>query len=160
MNFKNIEIQIPMSELTDLQKLHLETAEQLISNMFSVSHVKIPKNKFSYDGETFTIINVHAEYLHSFLTKDIHQTIQDNEEEHVKFIQNYIKQQFSNFSRQVIKSKSDIDEIEKSLNTIIKYYKLNTTNLLFPKYLSSEDFINYINILAIDVPQTILSLRQ
>lgn len=160
MNFKNIEIQIPMSELTDLQKLHLETAEQLISNMFSVSHVKIPKNKFSYDGETFTIINVHAGYLHSFLTKDIHQTIQDNEEEHVKFIQNYIKQQFSNFSRQVIKSKSDIDEIEKSLNTIIKYYKLNTTNLLFPKYLSSEDFINYINILAIDVPQTILSLRQ
>ena len=158
MNFKNIEI--PMSELTDLQKLHLETAEQLISNMFSVSHVKIPKNKFSYDGETFTIINVHAGYLHSFLTKDIHQTIQDNEEEHVKFIQNYIKQQFSNFSRQVIKSKSDIDEIEKSLNTIIKYYKLNTTNLLFPKYLSSEDFINYINILAIDVPQTILSLRQ
>ena len=160
MNFKNIEIQIPMSELTDLQKLHLETAEQLISNMFSVSAVKIPKNKFSYDGETFTIINVHAGYLHSFLTKDIHQTIQDNEEEHVKFIQNYIKQQFSNFSRQVIKSKSDIDEIEKSLNTIIKYYKLNTTNLLFPKYLSSEDFINYINILAIDVPQTILSLRQ
>ena len=160
MNFKNIEIQIPMSELTDLQKLHLETAEQLISNMFSVSAVKIPKNKFSYDGETFTIINVHAEYLHSFLTKDIHQTIQDNEEEHVKFIQNYIKQQFSNFSRQVIKSKSDIDEIEKSLNNIIKYYKLNTTNLLFPKYLSSEDFINYINILAIDVPQTILSLRQ
>ena len=160
MNFKNIEIQIPMSELTDLQKLHLETAEQLISNMFSVSHVKIPKNKFSYDGQTFTIINVHAGYLHSFLTKDIHQTIQDNEEEHVKFIQNYIKQQFSNFSRQVIKSKSDIDEIEKSLNTIIKYYKLNTTNLLFPKYLSSEDFINYINILAIDVPQTILSLRQ
>ena len=160
MNFKNIEIQIPMSELTDLQKLHLETAEQLISNMFSVSHVKIPKNRFSYDGEIFTIINVHAGYLHSFLTKDIHQTIQDNEEEHVKFIQNYIKQQFSNFSRQVIKSKSDIDEIEKSLNTIIKYYKLNTTNLLFPKYLSSEDFINYINILAIDVPQTILSLRQ
>ena len=160
MDFKNIEIQIPMSELTDLQKLHLETAEQLISNMFSVSAVKIPKNKFSYDGETFTIINVHAGYLHSFLTKDIHQTIQDNEEEHVKFIQNYIKQQFSNFSRQVIKSKSDIDEIEKSLNTIIKYYKLNTTNLLFPKYLSSEDFINYINILAIDVPQTILSLRQ
>ncbi len=160
MGFKNIEIQIPMSELTDLQKLHLETAEQLISNMFSVSHVKIPKNKFSYDGQTFTIINVHAGYLHSFLTKDIHQTIQDNEEEHVKFIQNYIKQQFSNFSRQVIKSKSDIDEIEKSLNTIIKYYKLNTTNLLFPKYLSSEDFINYINILAIDVPQTILSLRQ
>ena len=160
MNFKNIEIQIPMSELTDLQKLHLETAEQLISNMFSVSAVKIPKNKFSYDGQTFTIINVHAGYLHSFLTKDIHQTIQDNEEEHVKFIQNYIKQQFSNFSRQVIKSKSDIDEIEKSLNTIIKYYKLNTTNLLFPKYLSSEDFINYINILAIDVPQTILSLRQ
>ena len=160
MNFKNIEIQIPMSELTDLQKLHLETANQLISNMFSVSAVKIPKNKFSYDGETFTIINVHAGYLHSFLTKDIHQTIQDNEEEHVKFIQNYIKQQFSNFSRQVIKSKSDIDEIEKSLNTIIKYYKLNTTNLLFPKYLSSEDFINYINILAIDVPQTILSLRQ
>ena len=42
----------------------------------------------------------------------------------------------------------------------IKYCKLNTTNLLFPKYLSSEDFINYINILAIDVPQTILSLRQ
>ena len=160
MNFKNIEIQIPMSELTDLQKLHLETANQLISNMFSVSAVKIPNNKFSYDGETFTIINVHAGYLHSFLTKDIHQTIQDNEEEHVKFIQNYIKQQFSNFSRQVIKSKSDIDEIEKSLNTIIKYYKLNTTNLLFPKYLSSEDFINYINILAIDVPQTILSLRQ
>ena len=160
MNFKNIEIQIPMSELTDLQKLHLETANQLISNMFSVSAVKIPKNKFSYDGEIFTIINVHAGYLHSFLTKDIHQTIQDNEEEHVKFIQNYIKQQFSNFSRQVIKSKSDIDEIEKSLNTIIKYYKLNTTNLLFPKYLSSEDFINYINILAIDVPQTILSLRQ
>ena len=160
MDFKNIEIQIPMSELTDLQKLHLETAEQLISNMFSVSAVKIPKNKFSYDGEIFTIINVHAGYLHSFLTKDIHQTIQDNEEEHVKFIQNYIKQQFSNFSRQVIKSKSDIDEIEKSLNTIIKYYKLNTTNLLFPKYLSSEDFINYINILAIDVPQTILSLRQ
>ena len=160
MNFKNIEIQIPMSELTDLQKLHLETTEQLISNMFSVSAVKIPKNKFSYDGQTFTIINVHAGYLHSFLTKDIHQTIQDNEEEHVKFIQNYIKQQFSNFSRQVIKSKSDIDEIEKSLNTIIKYYKLNTTNLLFPKYLSSEDFINYINILAIDVPQTILSLRQ
>ena len=160
MNFKNIEIQIPMSELTDLQKLHLETAEQLISNMFSVSAVKIPKNKFSYDGQTFTIIIVHAGYLHSFLTKDIHQTIQDNEEEHVKFIQNYIKQQFSNFSRQVIKSKSDIDEIEKSLNTIIKYYKLNTTNLLFPKYLSSEDFINYINILAIDVPQTILSLRQ
>ena len=160
MDFKNIEIQIPMSELTDLQQLHLETAEQLISNMFSVSAVKIPKNKFSYDGETFTIINVHAGYLHSFLTKDIHQTIQDNEEEHVKFIQNYIKQQFSNFSRQVIKSKSDIDEIEKSLNTIIKYYKLNTTNLLFPKYLSSEDFINYINILAIDVPQTILSLRQ
>ena len=160
MNFKNIEIQIPMSELTDLQKLHLETANQLISNMFSVSAVKIPKNRFSYDGEIFTIINVHAEYLHSFLTKDIHQTIQDNEEEHVKFIQNYIKQQFSNFSRQVIKSKSDIDEIEKSLNTIIKYYKLNTTNLLFPKYLSSEDFINYINILAIDVPQTILSLRQ
>ena len=160
MNFKNIEIQIPMSELTDLQKLHLETAEQLISNMFSVSAVKIPKNKFSYDGQTFTIINVHAGYLHSFLTKDIHQTIQDNEEEHVKFIQNYIKQQFSNFSRQVIKSKSDIDEIEKSLNTIIKYYKLNTTNLLFPKYLSSEDFINYINILVIDVPQTILSLRQ
>ena len=160
MDFKNIEIQIPMSELTDLQKLHLETAEQLISNMFSVSAVKIPKNKFSYDGQTFTIINVHAGYLHSFLTKDIHQTIQDNEEEHVKFIQNYIKQQFSNFSRQVIKSKSDIDEIEKSLNTIIKYYKLNTTNLLFPKYLSSEDFINYINILAIDVPQTILSLRQ
>ena len=160
MNFKNIEIQIPMSELTDLQKLHLETAEQLISNMFSVSAVKIPKNRFSYDGEIFTIINVHAGYLHSFLTKDIHQTIQDNEEEHVKFIQNYIKQQFSNFSRQVIKSKSDIDEIEKSLNTIIKYYKLNTTNLLFPKYLSSEDFINYINILAIDVPQTILSLRQ
>ena len=160
MNFKNIEIQIPMSELTDLQKLHLETAEQLISNMFSVSAVKIPKNKFSYDGETFTIINVHAGYLHSFLTKDIHQTIQDNEEEHVKFIQNYVKQQFSDFSRQVIKSKSDIDEIEKSLNTIIKYYKLNTTNLLFPKYLSSEDFINYINILAIDVPQTILSLRQ
>ena len=160
MNFKNIEIQIPMSELTDLQKLHLETANQLLSNMFSVSPVKIPKNKFSYDGETFTIINVHAGYLHSFLTKDIHQTIQDNEEEHVKFIQNYIKQQFSNFSRQVIKSKSDIDEIEKSLNTIIKYYKLNTTNLLFPKYLSSEDFINYINILAIDVPQTILSLRQ
>lgn len=160
MNFKNIEIQIPMSELTDLQKLHLETANQLISNMFSVSAVKIPKNRFSYDGETFTIINVHAGYLHSFLTKDIHQTIQDNEEEHVKFIQNYIKQQFSNFSRQVIKSKSDIDEIEKSLNTIIKYYKLNTTNLLFPKYLSSEDFINYINILAIDVPQTILSLRQ
>ena len=160
MNFKNIEIQIPMSELTDLQKLHLETANQLISNMFSVSPVKIHKNKFSYDGEIFTIINVHAGYLHSFLTKDIHQTIQDNEEEHVKFIQNYIKQQFSNFSRQVIKSKSDIDEIEKSLNTIIKYYKLNTTNLLFPKYLSSEDFINYINILAIDVPQTILSLRQ
>ena len=160
MDFKNIEIQIPMSELTDLQKLHLETANQLISNMFSVSAVKIPKNKFSYDGEIFTIINVHAGYLHSFLTKDIHQTIQDNEEEHVKFIQNYIKQQFSNFSRQVIKSKSDIDEIEKSLNTIIKYYKLNTTNLLFPKYLSSEDFINYINILAIDVPQTILSLRQ
>ena len=160
MNFKNIEIQIPMSELTDLQKLHLETAEQLISNMFSVSAVKIPKNKFSYDGQTFTIINVHAGYLHSFLTKDIHQTIQDKEEEHVKFIQNYIKQQFSNFSRQVIKSKSDIDEIEKSLNTIIKYYKLNTTNLLFPKYLSSEDFINYINILAIDVPQTIRSLRQ
>ena len=160
MNFKNIEIQIPMSELTDLQKLHLETAEQLISNMFSVSAVKIPKNKFSYDGQTFTIINVHAGYLHSFLTKDIHQTIQDNEEEHVKFIQNYVKQQFSDFSRQVIKSKSDIDEIEKSLNTIIKYYKLNTTNLLFPKYLSSEDFINYINILAIDVPQTILSLRQ
>ena len=160
MDFKNIEIQIPMSELTDLQKLHLETANQLISNMFSVSPVKIPKNKFSYDGEIFTIINVHAGYLHSFLTKDIHQTIQDNEEEHVKFIQNYIKQQFSNFSRQVIKSKSDIDEIEKSLNTIIKYYKLNTTNLLFPKYLSSEDFINYINILAIDVPQTILSLRQ
>ncbi len=160
MNFKNIEIQIPMSELTDLQKLHLETANQLISNMFSVSAVKIPKNRFSYDGEIFTIINVHAGYLHSFLTKDIHQTIQDNEEEHVKFIQNYIKQQFSNFSRQVIKSKSDIDEIEKSLNTIIKYYKLNTTNLLFPKYLSSEDFINYINILAIDVPQTILSLRQ
>ena len=160
MNFKNIEIQIPMSELTDLQKLHLETANQLLSNMFSVSAVKIPKNRFSYDGEIFTIINVHAEYLHSFLTKDIHQTIQDNEEEHVKFIQNYIKQQFSNFSRQVIKSKSDIDEIEKSLNTIIKYYKLNTTNLLFPKYLSSEDFINYINILAIDVPQTILSLRQ
>ena len=160
MNFKNIEMQIPMSELTDLQKLHLEIAEQLISNMFSVSAVKIPKNKFSYDGQTFTIINVHAGYLHSFLTKDIHQTIQDNEEEHVKFIQNYIKQQFSNFSRQVIKSKSDIDEIEKSLNTIIKYYKLNTTNLLFPKYLSSEDFINYINILAIDVPQTILSLRQ
>ena len=158
MNFKNIEI--PMSELTDLQKLHLETANQLISNMFSVSAVKIPKNRFSYDGEIFTIINVHAGYLHSFLTKDIHQTIQDNEEEHVKFIQNYIKQQFSNFSRQVIKSKSDIDEIEKSLNTIIKYYKLNTTNLLFPKYLSSEDFINYINILAIDVPQTILSLRQ
>ena len=160
MNFKNIEIQIPMSELTDLLKLHLETTEQLISNMFSVSAVKIPKNRFSYDGEIFTIINVHAGYLHSFLTKDIHQTIQDNEEEHVKFIQNYIKQQFSNFSRQVIKSKSDIDEIEKSLNTIIKYYKLNTTNLLFPKYLSSEDFINYINILAIDVPQTILSLRQ
>ena len=160
MNFKNIEIQIPMSELTDLQKLDLETTEQLISNMFSVSAVKIPKNKFSYDGETFTIINVHAGYLHSFLTKDIHQTIQDNEEEHVKFIQNYVKQQFSDFSRQVIKSKSDIDEIEKSLNTIIKYYKLNTTNLLFPKYLSSEDFINYINILAIDVPQTILSLRQ
>ena len=160
MNFKNIEIQIPMSELTDLQKLHLETTEQLISNMFSVSAVKIPKNKFSYDGETFTIINVHAGYLHSFLTKDIHQTIQDNEEEHVKFIQNYVKQQFSDFSRQVIKRKSDLDEIEKSLNTIIKYYKLNTTNLLFPKYLSSEDFINYINILAIDVPQTILSLRQ
>ena len=160
MNFKNIEIQIPMSELTDLQKLHLETAEQLISNMFSVSAVKIPKNKFSYDGETFTIINVHAGYLHSFLTKDIHQTIQDNEEEHVKFIQNYIKQQFSNFSRQVIKRKSDLDELEVRLNTIIEYYKLNTTNLLFPKYLSSEDFINYINILAIDVPQTILSLRQ
>lgn len=160
MNFKNIEIQIPMSELTDLQKLHLETAEQLISNMFSVSHVKISKNKFSYDGETFTIINVHAGYLHSFLTKDIHQTIQDNEEEHTKFIQNYVKQQFSDFSRQVIKRKSDVDELEKSLNTIIKYYKLNTANLLFPKYLSSEDFINYINILAIDVPQTILSLRQ
>ena len=160
MNFKNIEIQIPMSELTDLQKLHLETAEQLISNMFSVSAVKIPKNKFSYDGETFTIINVHAGYLHSFLTKDIHQTIQDNEEEHVKFIQNYVKQQFSDFSRQVIKRKSDLDELEVRLNTIIEYYKLNTTNLLFPKYLSSEDFINYINILAIDVPQTILSLRQ
>ena len=160
MNFKNIEIQIPMSELTDLQKLHLETAEQLISNMFSVSAVKIPKNKFSYDGETFTIINVHAGYLHSFLTKDIHQTIQDNGEEHVKFIQNYVKQQFSDFSRQVIKRKSDLDELEVRLNTIIKYYKLNTTNLLFPKYLSSEDFINYINILAIDVPQTILSLRQ
>ena len=160
MNFKNIEIQIPMSELTDLQKLHLETAEQLISNMFSVSAVKIPKNKFSYDGQTFTIINVHAGYLHSFLTKDIHQTIQDNEEEHVKFIQNYVKQQFSDFSRQVIKRKSDLDELEVRLNTIIKYYKLNTTNLLFPKYLSSEDFINYINILAIDVPQTILSLRQ
>ena len=46
MNFKNIEIQIPMSELTDLQKLHLETANQLISNMFSVSAVKIPKNRF------------------------------------------------------------------------------------------------------------------
>ena len=160
MNFKNIEIQIPMSELTDLQKLHLETAEQLISNMFSVSAVKIPKNKFSYDGQTFTIINVHAGYLHSFLTKDIHQTIQDNEEEHVKFIQNYVKQQFSDFSRQVIKRKSDLDELEVRLNTIIEYYKLNTTNLLFPKYLSSEDFINYINILAIDVPQTILSLRQ
>ena len=160
MNFKNIEIQIPMSELTDLQKLHLETANQLISNMFSVSAVKIPKNKFSYDGETFTIINVHAGYLHSFLTKDIHQTIQDNEEEHVKFIQNYVKQQFSDFSRQVIKRKSDLDELEVRLNTIIEYYKLNTTNLLFPKYLSSEDFINYINILAIDVPQTILSLRQ
>ena len=160
MDFKNIEIQIPMSELTDLQKLHLETAEQLISNMFSVSAVKIPKNKFSYDGQTFTIINVHAGYLHSFLTKDIHQTIQDNEEEHVKFIQNYVKQQFSDFSRQVIKRKSDLDELEVRLNTIIEYYKLNTTNLLFPKYLSSEDFINYINILAIDVPQTILSLRQ
>ena len=160
MNFKNIEIQIPMSELTDLQKLHLETAEQLISNMFSVSAVKIPKNKFSYDGQTFTIINVHAGYLHSFLTKDIHQTIQDNEEEHVKFIQNYVKQQFSDFSRQVSKRKSDLDELEVRLNTIIEYYKLNTTNLLFPKYLSSEDFINYINILAIDVPQTILSLRQ
>ena len=160
MNFKNIEIQIPMSELTDLQKLHLETANQLISNMFSVSPVKIPKNKFSYDGEIFTITNVHAGYLHSFLTKDIHQTIQDNEEEHTKFIQNYVKQQFSDFSRQVIKRKSDLDELEVRLNTIIKYYKLNTTNLLFPKYLSSEDFINYINILAIDVPQTILSLRQ
>ena len=160
MNFKNIEIQIPMSELTDLQKLHLETAEQFISNMFSVSAVKIPKNKFSYDGETFTIINVHAGYLHSFLTKDIHQTIQDNEEEHVKFIQNYVKQQFSDFSRQVIKRKSDVDELEVRLNTIIEYYKLNTTNLLFPKYLSSENFIDYISDLGTKINQSVFSLRQ
>lgn len=160
MNFKNIEIQIPMSELTDLQKLHLETAEQLISNMFSVSAVKIPKNKFSYDGQTFTIINVHAGYLHSFLTKDIHQTIQDNEEEHVKFIQNYVKQQFSDFSRQVIKRKSDLDELEVRLNTIIEYYKLNTTNLLFPKYLSSKNFIDYISDLGTKINQSVFSLRQ
>ena len=156
MNFKNIEIQIPMSELTDLQKLHLETAEQLISNMFSVSAVKIPKNKFSYDGEIFTLTSFGS--FHNILLNDTNTVIQDNESEHRELILKNVTGFFKDYPKFKFEKIKD-DNLKETFAILFNYYKLSFT-LNYPKYLSSEDFINYINILAIDVPQTILSLRQ
>ena len=156
MNFKNIEIQIPMSELTDLQKLHLETANQLISNMFSVSAVKIPKNRFSYDGEIFTLTSFGS--FHNILLNDTNTVIQDNESEHRELILKNVTGFFKDYPKFKFEKIKD-DNLKETFAILFNYYKLSFT-LNYPKYLSSEDFINYINILAIDVPQTILSLRQ
>ena len=158
MDFKNIEIQIPMSELTDLQKLHLETANQLISNMFSVSPVKIPKNKFSYDGETFTIINVHAGYLHSFLVEDIHHTIQDNQEKHLDFINNYIVDLFQDFNNKIFKTTFQKDNFIILVETILKYYKSNL-NIYFPSYIKTESFVEFLTKLSNDVEKELALIR-
>ena len=136
MNFKNIEIQIPMSELTDLQKLHLETAEQLISNMFSVSAVKIPKNKFSYDGQTFTLSSFGS--FHNILLNDINTVIQNNESEHRELILKNVTEFFKDYN------------LKETFAILFNYYKLSFT-LNYPKYLGTQRHKQFIEKLEKEV---------
>lgn len=147
MNFKNIGIQITMSELTDLQKLHLETANQLISNMFSVSPVKIPKNKFYYDGETFTLISFGS--FHNILLNDINIVIQDNESEHRELIINNITEFFKKYPKFKFEKIKD-DNLKDTLAILFNYYKLSFT-LNYPKYLSTQRHKQFIEKLEKDV---------
>ena len=147
MNFKNIEIQIPMSELTDLQKLHLETANQLISNMFSVSPVKIPKNKFSYNGKTFTIISFGS--FHNILLNDINIIIQDNESQHRELIIKNVTELFKKYPKYKFEKIKD-DNLKEIFTILFNYYKLSFT-LNYPKYLSTERHKQFIEKLEKDV---------
>ena len=147
MDFKNIEIQIPMSELTDLQKLHLETANQLISNMFSVSPVKIPKNKFSYDGETFTLNSFGS--FHNILLNDINTVIQNNESEHRELILKNVTEFFKDYPKFKFEKIKD-DNLKETFTILFNYYKLSFT-LNYPKYLGTQKHKQFIEKLEKEV---------
>ena len=144
IGFNNIELLFDYNTLTNIQLKELELVDNLTSNINSIRPSNFIKNKLSFDGKVFSIIQ-HG-FRSNFLISDITETIKNNEENHKKFILKTIQKEFNELDVDSKFTKKSDSNSKFILESIIKYYRLNT-ELSFPNYLNSLDFKNYIDVL-------------